>query len=89
VFLLQVQQVFYFNDSFHTWWKSLIGKEPCSKCAFLDTYEEYISTNKYKNVLNAWGDMLDAPIVPNNLIQYLSLKRLKGNLVLKKEANWK
>ncbi len=79
-FLYKFQQVFYFNDSFHTWWKSLIGKEPWNKCDFLDTYEEYISTNEYKNVLNAWGDMLDAPIVPNNLDSIFLSKKVEGQL---------
>ncbi len=80
VFPLQVQRVLYFNDSFRTWWKSLIGKEPWSKCDFLDNYEEYISKNEYKNVLNAWGDMLDAPIVPNNLDSIFLSKKVEGQL---------
>jgi hypothetical protein len=80
MFPLQVQQVFYFNDSFHTWWKSLIGKEPWSKCDFLDTYEEYISRNEYKKVLNAWGDMLDEPIVPNSLDSIFLSKKVEGQL---------
>jgi len=41
-----MNQVFYFNDFSNPWWKVILHKEPQSKCMFLDTYGEYISTNE-------------------------------------------
>jgi hypothetical protein len=67
VFPSQVQQVFYSDDSSNPWWKFILHKEPRSKCVFLDTYGEYISTNEYGNVLDAQGAMPNAPIIPNDV----------------------
>jgi hypothetical protein len=67
VFPSQVQQVFYSNDSFNPWWKVILHKEPWSKCMFLNTYGEYISTNEYGSVLDARGAMSNAPTIPNNV----------------------
>ncbi len=33
----------------------------------LDTYGEYISTNEYGSVLDAWGAMPNAPTIPSNV----------------------
>ncbi len=57
VFLSQVQQVFYFDDSSKPWWKVILHKETWSKHMFLNTYGEYINTNEYGHVLDAQGDM--------------------------------
>ncbi len=34
---------------------------------FMDTYGEYISTNEYGNVLDAWGAMPNAPTTPSSV----------------------
>jgi hypothetical protein len=57
VFLSQVQQVFYFDESSKPWWKVILHKETWSKHMFLNTYGEYINTNEYGHVLDAQGDM--------------------------------
>jgi len=63
----QVQQVFYFNDSSNSWWMVTLHKESQNKRVFLDTYGEYINTNEYGNLLDAWGAMLNVPTVPSNV----------------------
>jgi len=63
----QVQQVCYFNDSSNPWWKVILHKEPQNKHVFLDTYWEYISTNKYGSVLDAQGAMPNALTTPSNV----------------------
>jgi hypothetical protein len=65
VFPSQVQQVFYSNYSSNPWWKVILHKEPQSKHVFLNTYGEYISTNEYGNVLDAWRAMSNAPTIPS------------------------
>ncbi len=67
VFPSQVQQVFYSYDSCNPWWNVILHKEPQSKCIFLNTYGEYISTNEYGNVLDARGAMPNAPTTPSNV----------------------
>ncbi len=67
VFPSQVKQVFYYDDSCNPWWNIILHKEPQSKCIFLNTYGEYISTNEYGNVLDAWGAMPIAPTTPSNV----------------------
>jgi len=34
---------------------------------FLNTYGEYVNTNEYGNVLDAQGEMLNAPTIPSNV----------------------
>jgi len=63
VFPSQVQQVFYFDDSSHPWWKVILHKEPWNKRVFLDTYGEYINTNECGSVLDARGEMPNEPLV--------------------------
>ncbi len=41
---------------------------------FLDTYGEYISTNEYGSVLDAWGAMQNAPTTSNNVGKLLFSK---------------
>jgi hypothetical protein len=70
VFPLQVQQVFHSNYYSNPWWKVILHKEPRNKRVFLNTYGEYISTNEYKSVLDAWGAMPNAPTTISMLVQY-------------------
>jgi hypothetical protein len=37
---------------------------------FVDTYGEYISTNEYGSVLDAWRAMPNAPTTLSMLVQY-------------------
>ncbi len=41
--------------------------EPRKKLVFLDTYGEYISTNRCGSVLDAQGAMPSAPTTPSNV----------------------
>jgi len=67
VFLSQVQQVFYFDDSSKPRWKVILHKKTWNKHMFLNTYGEYINTNEYGHVLDAQGDMPNAPTNPSNV----------------------
>ncbi len=67
VFPSHVQQVFYFDDYFNPWWKVILYKESWNKHVFLDSCGEYISTNEYGNVLDAWRVMPNASIAPINV----------------------
>ncbi len=78
VFLSQVQQVFYFDDSSKPRWKVILHKEPWSKHVFLNAYGEYISTNEYEHVLDAQGAMPNTPIAPINV----------GTILLFREESW-
>jgi hypothetical protein len=70
VFPSQVQQVFHSNDYSNPWWKVILHKEPQNKCMFLNTYDEYISTNEYGSVLDAQGAMPNASTTLSMLVQY-------------------
>jgi hypothetical protein len=63
----QVQQVCYFDDFSNPWWKVILYKESQNKHVFLDIYWEYISTNKYGNVLDAQGAMPNTLTTPSNV----------------------
>ncbi len=45
----------------------ILYKEPLSKCVFLGTYGEYISTNEYGSVLDVWKAMPNAPTIQSNV----------------------
>ncbi len=80
VFPSQVQQLFYSNDSFNPWWKIILHKESWSKRMFLNTYGEYISTNEYGSVLDAWKAMPNAPTTPS-IVGAILLSREKSLLL--------
>jgi hypothetical protein len=63
----QVQKDFYFDDFSNPWWKVTLHKEPWSKCVFLNTYGECISTNECGSVLDARRAMPNAPTTPSNV----------------------